>query len=348
MLLGILRIFRIQLLFILITPIFDALIMAKSKKKSSTAVPEDGIVTAGCYHIPVLLKESVDALDICPDGVYIDATHGGGGHSREILGRLGPKGRLFGVDRDLDALANCVIDDPRFTFVRSNFRHIAHFMDFYGVEHVDGILADLGVSSHHLDDEERGFSFRFDAPIDMRMNQAGGRTAAMLIRETEVGDLADIFKTYGEVKGSYKIATLLKEADKAGRLSTISDLLEALRPVCPPHDKKNLARIFQALRIAVNEEIDALRQLLEVSVELLRPGGRLSVITYHSLEDRPVKNFIRTGNIDGTRHTDVFGAVISPIEPLGSKPILPSAEEITQNPRSRSAKLRVGIRKEKK
>ncbi|MDO4770628.1 16S rRNA (cytosine(1402)-N(4))-methyltransferase RsmH [Porphyromonas sp.] len=320
--------------------------MAKSKKKSSTKTSEERIVIAGCYHIPVLLHESVDALDIRPDGIYIDTTHGGGGHSREILSRLGEGGRLFGVDRDLDALDNCTIDDERFTFVRSNFRHIAHFMDYYGVDKVDGILADLGVSSHHLDDEERGFSFRFDAPIDMRMNQAGGRTAAMLIKETEVGELARILKTYGEVKGSYKIASLLKEADAAGELSTIADMLEAIRPVCPPHDKKNLARIFQALRIAVNEEIDALRELLEVSVELLRPGGRLSVITYHSLEDRPVKNFIRTGNIDGMRHTDVFGAVISPMEPLGSKPILPSAEEIAANPRSRSAKLRIGVRKE--
>lgn len=318
--------------------------MAKGKKSTPVDTPEDDIVTAGCYHIPVLLTESVDALDIRPDGVYIDVTHGGGGHSREILRRLGSEGRLFGVDRDLDALANCSIDDPRFTFVRSDFRYIAHFMDYYGVTAVDGILADLGVSSHHLDDESRGFSFRFDAPIDMRMNQGGGRTAAQLINESEVEDLAHILKAYGEIKGAYKMATLLKSASDRGVLSTISDLLEAIRPVCPPHDKKNLARVFQALRIAVNGEMESLAALLRVSTELLRPGGRLSVITYHSLEDRPVKNFIRTGNIEGDRQTDVYGVVLSPMKPVGSKPILPSAEEVAQNPRSRSAKLRVGER----
>lgn len=312
--------------------------------KTTSVNHEESIVTAGCYHVPVLLSESVDALEVRPDGVYLDATFGGGGHSREILRRLGPGGRLFGVDRDLDALAHCDIEDERFTFVRSDFRYIAHFMDYYGVSQLDGILADLGVSSHHLDDEGRGFSFRFDAEIDMRMNQAGGRTAAALIRETEVADLADIFKHYGEVKGSYRIATCLKQADEGGRLSTVADLVDALKPVCPPHDKKNLARIFQALRIAVNDEMGSLAHLLAVSAELLRPGGRLAVITYHSLEDRPVKNFIRTGNIEGTRHTDAFGALIAPMRQIGSKPTLPSDAEIAANPRSRSAKLRIGER----
>lgn len=303
------------------------------------------VVVAEGYHVPVLLHASVDALDLRPNGIYIDATHGGGGHSREILARLGSGGHLFGIDRDLDARAQCTITDSRFTFVRSNFRHIAHFMRYYGIEYVDGILADLGVSSHHFDAAERGFSFRFDAPIDMRMNQGGGATALELIRESEVDSLAHIIKEYGEVKGAYRISTLLKEAEMAGRLVTVGDLIEVLRPVTPAHDKKNLARIFQALRIAVNDEMGALRALLEQSAQLLRPGsGRLSVITYHSLEDRPVKNFMRTGNVEGERITDSYGRLLTPFEVVTTKPIVPDSEELARNPRSRSAKLRIATR----
>ena len=312
--------------------------------KPIKGLPTDDITTAGCYHIPVLLDASLDALDIRPDGIYIDATFGGGGHSREILKRLDERGHLYGVDRDLDAMAHCDIDDPRFTFVRSDFRFIPHFMDYYGVTAVDGIIADLGVSSHHLDDENRGFSFRFDASIDMRMNQSGSTTAATLIAEKSVDELTRILKDYGEVRGAYRMAERLKSAHDSDKLHSVNDLIEALKPICPPHDKKTLARVFQALRIAVNDEMGALEALLDGGSQLLREGGRMVIITYHSLEDRPVKNFIRTGNIQGERETDIYGVVKSHMKPLSSKPTTPSNDEITLNPRSRSAKLRVGIR----
>ncbi|MDD7438612.1 MAG: 16S rRNA (cytosine(1402)-N(4))-methyltransferase RsmH [Bacteroidales bacterium] len=303
------------------------------------------IIRAEGYHIPVLLHESVDLLVTNPSGIYLDCTFGGGGHSRYILERLSPDGHLFGFDRDPDALANCSINDDRFTFVRSNFRYLRHFMDFYGIGQVDGILADLGLSSHHLDDESRGFSFRFDAPLDMRMNSHGGKTAAQLVIERSQEELGDILANYAELKGSYRIATLLKRASDDGRLKTIQDLLIAVAPIIPERDKKSLAKLFQGLRIAVNDEIGALRQLLSDGSKLLRPEGRFVVITYHSLEDRPVKNFFRTGNISGERVTDHFGVSLSPISPLQSKPILPSADEEARNPRSRSAKLRVGVKK---
>lgn len=299
------------------------------------------------YHIPVLRDESVRQLITNPDGIYIDATFGGGGHSAWILECLGNGGHLFGVDRDLDAQAHCTIEDERFTFVRSDFRYIGHFMEYFGIREVDGILADLGVSSHHLDEAERGFSFRFDAPIDMRMNQAGGETAADLIRTSTPEELTRILKDYGEVRGARRIATLMKQAADAGTLHTIQDLLDTIAPANPPHDKKGLAKIFQALRIAVNDEMGALRDLLRVGEKLLKPGGHFAVITYHSLEDRPVKNFFRTGNTEGTRHTDHFGVPISSFEPLYTKPTLPTDEEIDANPRSRSAKLRTGVRCEK-
>lgn len=302
------------------------------------------IIRAEGYHVPVLLQESVEVLVTNPDGIYLDCTFGGGGHSMHILEQLSPKGHLFGFDRDPDALANCSIRDDRFTFVRSNFRHLRHFMNYYGIEQVDGILADLGLSSHHLDDESRGFSFRFDAPLDMRMNSRGGKTAAQLIAQSTQEALGGILANYAELKGSYRIATLLKRASDEDRLKTIQDLLTAVAPVIPERDKKSLAKLFQGLRIAVNDEIGALQQLLMDGAELLRPEGRFVVITYHSLEDRPVKNFFRTGNISGERITDHFGVPLTPIKPLQSKPILPSTDEEARNPRSRSAKLRIGVK----
>ena len=298
------------------------------------------------YHTPVLLQEAIDQLITDPEGRYIDATFGGGGHSRAILERLGPRGHLFGVDRDLDAQAHNELDaDPRFTFIRSDFRYIDRFMDYFGIEMVDGILADLGVSGHHLDDGERGFSFRFDAPIDMRMNQGGGRTALELVADSSAEELGQIIRDYGEARGAKRMGFLLKQAQEEGRLSTINTLIEALSPVIPPHDKKNLARVFQALRIAVNDELGALRALLRTGEELIRPGGHFSIITYHSLEDRPVKNFFRFGSFDGTRVEDPrFGGIIAPFKPLYSKPTDPSEEEVERNPRSRSAHLRTGVR----
>ncbi|MBR8763727.1 Ribosomal RNA small subunit methyltransferase H [Porphyromonas levii] len=305
---------------------------------------EKEIIRAEGYHVPVLLHESIEALVTNPDGIYLDCTFGGGGHSRHILEQLSPKGHLFSFDRDPDALANCSIKDDRFTFVRSNFRHLLHFMDYYGIEQVDGILADLGLSSHHLDDESRGFSFRFDAPLDMRMNSCGGKTAAQLIADSTQEELGAILANYGELKGSYRIATLLKRASDGGKLQTIQDLLTTVAPVIPERDKKSLAKLFQGLRIAVNDEIGALQQLLTDGTQLLRPEGRFVIITYHSLEDRPVKNFFRSGNIAGEKVTDHFGVPLTHISPLHSKPILPSAEEETRNPRSRSAKLRIGVK----
>lgn len=296
------------------------------------------------YHIPVLLEKSLEQLITNPDGIYIDATFGGGGHSKAILERLGENGHLFGVDRDLDALSNCSIQDKRFTFVRSDFRYISHFMNYWGIDKVDGILADLGVSSHHLDEAERGFSFRFDAPIDMRMNQAGGMTALELITASTTEELANILYNYGEVRSSRKIASKIKEAAEAGMLSTIQSLLDVLRPIIPPHDKKGLARLFQALRIAVNDEIEALRELLENGRSLLKKGGRFSIITYHSLEDRPVKNIFKFGNIAGERIVDQYGVLTTDFLPLMPKPTFPSLEEIELNPRARSAKLRTGVR----
>ncbi len=298
------------------------------------------------YHNPVLLEESVDALDIMPGGVYVDATFGGGGHSREILRRMDSTARLYSFDQDADAERN-IVDDDRFTFVRSNFRYLENWMRYYGIEHIDGILADLGVSSHHFDDETRGFSFRFDAPIDMRMNKRAGKTAADILNDYTEEQLADIFYIYGELKTSRRIAAAIAKARAAKPIKTTTDLLTIVDPLMPKErQKKDLAKVFQALRIEVNREMEALKEMLAAAVRLLRPGGRLSVITYHSLEDRMVKNVMKTGNVEGKVEKDFFGRTSANMRPLQGKPITPSAEEQTDNPRSRSAKLRVGVKSE--
>ena len=298
------------------------------------------------YHNPVLLEESVDALDIMPGGVYVDATFGGGGHSREILSRMDSTARLYSFDQDADAERN-IVDDDRFTFVRSNFRYLENWMRYYGIEHIDGILADLGVSSHHFDDETRGFSFRFDAPIDMRMNKRAGKTAADILNDYTEEQLADIFYIYGELKTSRRIAAAIAKARAAKPIKTTKDLLTIVDPLMPKErQKKDLAKVFQALRIEVNREMEALKEMLTAAVRLLRPGGRLSVITYHSLEDRMVKNVMKTGNVEGKVEKDFFGRTSATMRPLQGKPITPSAEEQTDNPRSRSAKLRVGVKNE--
>lgn len=298
------------------------------------------------YHKPVLLEESVDALDIMPGGVYVDATFGGGGHSREILRRMDSTSRLYSFDQDADAERN-IVDDDRFTFVRSNFRYLENWMRYYGVEHIDGILADLGVSSHHFDDETRGFSFRFDAPIDMRMNKRAGKTAADILNDYAEEQLADIFYIYGELKTARRIAAAIVKARATKQIKTTTDLLTIVDPLMPKErQKKDLAKVFQALRIEVNREMEALKEMLAAAVRLLRPGGRLSVITYHSLEDRMVKNVMKTGNVEGKVEKDFFGNTSATMRPLQGKPITPSAEEQTDNPRSRSAKLRVGVKNE--
>lgn len=294
------------------------------------------------YHIPVLLKETVDGLDPRPEGIYVDVTFGGGGHSREILSRLSAKGHLYSFDQDADAEQNIPEGDSRFTFVRSNFRYLKNWMRYYGVEQVDGILADLGVSSHHFDDEERGFSFRFDAPLDMRMNERAGTTAADIVNNYSEERLADIFYLYGEMKNSRRLASALVKARASARIQTINDLLMVVKPLMPrEREKKDLARVFQALRIEVNHEMDALQEMLEAALKVLRPGGRLSVLTYHSLEDRMVKNFIRAGRIDGKVQQDFFGRRLTPWKAINNKVILPSEAEQESNPRSRSAKLRI-------
>jgi 16S rRNA (cytosine1402-N4)-methyltransferase len=295
------------------------------------------------YHIPVLLRESVDGLEIKPDGVYIDVTFGGGGHSREILSRLGKKGHLYSFDQDADAEKNS-IDDDRFTFVRSNFRYIKNWMRYYEVEQIDGLLADLGVSSHHLDDESRGFSFRFDAPLDMRMNKQAGKTAADIVNDYDEEQLADIFYFYGELKNARKLATAIVKARQTQRIATTGDLLQVTEKLFPKErEKKEMAKLFQALRIEVNHEMEALKEMLNGSKDLLCEGGRLSVITYHSLEDRLVKNMMKAGNTEGKVAQDFFGRTEAPLKPIG-KVIVPDDEEQARNPRSRSAKLRIAER----
>lgn len=300
------------------------------------------IKTAETYHVPVLLHESIDELAVKPDGIYVDVTFGGGGHSRELLSRLGEGGHLYSFDQDADAARNA-IDDPRFTFVRSNFRYLRNWMRFYGVEAIDGLLADLGVSSHHFDDESRGFSFRFeDAPLDMRMNKEGHRTAADVVNEYTEEQLADIFYLYGEFRQSRRMAAAVVKARQLKPIATTEDLKEVVGSTLQRgREKKDMARVFQALRIEVNQEMEALKEMLAAAAELLRSGGRLSVITYHSLEDRMVKNMVRAGNAEGKKTTDFFGRNSSPLRPVNNKVIVPSAEEQERNPRSRSAKLRV-------
>ena len=302
--------------------------------------------TANTYHVPVLLKESVDGLGIRPSGVYVDVTFGGGGHSREILSRLGDGGRLFGFDQDADAEAN-VPGDARFTFVRSNFRYLKNWMRYHGVDGIDGLIADLGVSSHHFDDETRGFSFRFDAPLDMRMNKRDGMTAADVLNKYDEARLADVFYLYGELKNSRRIASAIAKARASKPLATTQDLIDAtVQLLKREREKKDMAKVFQALRIEVNHEMDALKEMLAAATELLKPGGRLSVITYHSLEDRMVKNVIRTGNAEGTVKQDFYGRVSTPYTAVNNKVITPSEAEQEENPRSRSAKLRIAERKE--
>ena len=298
------------------------------------------ITTAETYHVPVLLKESVDGLDIQPDGIYVDVTFGGGGHSREILSRLGKKGHLYSFDQDADAEKN-IVNDDRFTFVRSNFRYITNWMRYYGVEQIDGLLGDLGVSSHHFDDETRGFSFRFDAPLDMRMNKRSGQTAADILNNYNEEQLADVFYLYGELKNARRIAKAIIEARNQKRIESTQDLGEIAEALMrTEREKKDMARLYQALRIEVNSEMEALCDMLKGATELLREGGRLSIITYHSLEDRIVKNMMKAGNAEGKVEQDFYGRISSPYR-LVNKVTTPSDEEQQRNPRSRSAKLRI-------
>jgi S-adenosyl-methyltransferase mraW len=312
---------------------------------------------AETYHVPVLLKESVDGLNIQSGGVYVDVTFGGGGHSSEILSRLDEQAHLYSFDQDADAEQNVMrsevgaerrfVDDSRFTFVRSNFRYLKNWMRYYGVESIDGLLADLGVSSHHFDDESRGFSFRFDAQLDMRMNKRAGKTAADIVNDYDEEALANLFYLYGEIKQSRRLAAAIVKARSQQRIATTQDLLGILEPIFKrEREKKDLAKVFQALRIEVNHEMDALKEMLKSATELLKPGGRLSVITYHSLEDRIVKNIMKTGNVEGKRIQDFYGRIETPLTLINNKVIVPSENEQQENPRSRSAKLRIAEKNE--
>lgn len=297
------------------------------------------------YHTPVLLKESVDGMNIRPDGTYVDLTFGGGGHSREILSRLGNGGRLLGFDQDLDAERN-IVNDAHFTFVRSNFRYLTNFLRYHDIAGVDAILADLGVSSHHFDDSERGFSFRFDGALDMRMNKRAGATAADVINTYEEERLADLFYLYGELKNSRKLASVIVKARSSKQIKMIGEFLELIKPLFGrEREKKELAKVFQALRIEVNQEMEALKEMLLAATEALKPGGRLVVITYHSLEDRMVKNIMKAGNVEGKTVQDFFGNVLTPYRLINNRVIVPSEEEVEKNPRSRSAKLRIAEKK---
>ncbi len=295
------------------------------------------------YHTPVLLNESIDGLNIHKGGVYVDVTFGGGGHSREIISRFKGGEHLYSFDQDADAEKNIgAIDTAQFTFVRSNFRYLKNWMRYYRVDKIDGLLADLGVSSHHFDDETRGFSFRFDAPLDMRMNKRAGKTAAEILNNESEERLADIFYIYGELKNSRRIAAAIVKNREQKSIETTQDFMNVVEPLFKKErEKKDLARLFQALRIEVNHEMDALRDMLKAASELLAPGGRLSVITYHSLEDRIVKNVMKTGNAEGKVAQDFFGRIESPFTLINNKVIIPQQDEIKSNPRSRSAKLRI-------
>ena len=300
------------------------------------------------YHIPALLSETINGLNINPNGIYVDVTFGGGGHSREILKHLGKNGRLYSFDQDLDAQKNA-INDKRFTFVHGNFRFLRNFMHFYGIEAVDGILADLGVSSHHFDDAGRGFSFRFDSPLDMRMNQKAPFTAADILNTYEEQQLASLFRIYGELNDARQLARKIAKARESQKIETTGQLIELAKPkLGKEQEKKYWAKVFQSLRIEVNNEMKALKELLVQANELLKPDGRIAVITYHSLEDRMVKNFFRSGNFDGEAEKDFYGNIISPLEAVNNKVITPSEEEMQQNPRSRSAKLRIARKKQVK
>jgi 16S rRNA (cytosine1402-N4)-methyltransferase len=300
------------------------------------------------YHVPVLLQEAVDGLDVQPGGIYVDLTFGGGGHSREILRRLKGTGHLYSFDQDQDALLNAaeLEGEENFTFIRSNFRFLKNWMLYYGQEQVDGILADLGVSSHHFDEETRGFSFRFDAPLDMRMNQRADLNAKRVVEEYSEEQLSDILYLYGELKNSRRIASAIVKARQQKPIATTTELVEVLKPLMGyDREKKDLARVFQALRIEVNGEMVALRQMLGAASELLKPEGRLSILTYHSLEDRMVKNMVKAGNAEGKVETDFFGRSNAPLEAVNRSVITPNAEEQNSNPRSRSAKLRIAVKR---
>ena len=306
------------------------------------------------YHIPAMLRETIQGLNIQPNGLYVDVTFGGGGHSRAILEALGENGKLYSFDQDLDALRNAeqagMANNEKWQFVHSNFRYLRNFMDFYGVEQIDGLLGDLGVSFHHFDCPERGFSFRFSAPLDMRMNQTGGKTAADVLNTYDEEQLARVLYIYGEMNNSRQIAKKILKVRGQKSLLRTEDLVEVVigRPVgitdgeldVPAAAKKDLAKAFQALRIEVNDEMGALREMLQAAKDLLKPGGRIVILTYHSLEDRIVKNFLRSGNLEGKIEKDFYGNILSPFKVL-EKGLTASAEEVEQNPRARSAKLRV-------
>ncbi len=302
------------------------------------------IKDAGSYHIPVLLQECIDGLSIRPDGVYVDVTFGGGGHSRAILSALGEKGHLYGFDQDSDAINNVPVDS-RFTFVHSNFRYLKNWMRYHGVEQLDGLLADLGVSSHHFDEAGRGFSFRQDGPLDMRMNRQASLSAKDVIQTYNEKQLAQIFYLYGELRNARQLAAAIVRNRNIQPINTIDDFIKVVNPLMgKSREKKDLAKVFQALRIEVNHELEALCEMLGSAIELLKPGGRLVVLTYHSLEDRIVKNFMRAGNVDGKADKDFYGNLLSPLKPVNNKVILPDAAEEERNPRSRSAKLRIAER----
>lgn len=292
------------------------------------------------YHVPALLDEAIKLLEIKPEGVYVDATFGGGGHSRAIMERLGEKGRLFSFDRDMDAYENRM-DDPRFTFVHGNFRHIENFMRYYNVGKVDGILADFGVSFHHFDTPERGFSFRYDAALDMRMNQKAEKTAADLIALSDEAEIRNILCGYADLKKPGAVAKAIVAARGSKPIETTAELADAVRSALDPRqEKKEMAQVFQAFRIAVNNESDDLAVFLRSTEKIIKTGGRLVTLTYHSMEDRLVKNFMKTGNIEGVEEKDFFGKITSPWKMITKKPIEADAAEVERNPRSRSARLR--------
>lgn len=302
------------------------------------------------YHVPVMLHECLEGLNLRPGGTYVDVTFGGGGHSRAILAQLGENGHLYGFDQDADAERHWLEarqeagngTDPRFTFVRSNFRYLKNWMRYYEVDHVDGILADLGVSSHHLDDAERGFAFRFDAPLDMRMNTRAGQTAGEFLATASGKDLERVLSLYGELRQARRMSAAIVKSRALGGIATTGDLRNVVAPfISPKNEKKELAQVFQALRIEVNHEMDALEEMLAAATGLLAPGGRLVVMTYHSLEDRIVKNVIRSGHADGTVVKDFYGRVEAPLEAVNRKVITASDDEVAANPRARSAKLRI-------
>ena len=311
------------------------------------------IKTAESYHIPVLLNESIEGLNLQKGGIYVDVTMGGGGHTLEILKRMDKDATLFSFDQDLDAYQNMlqshsddIAQDERFVFVRSNFRYLKNWMRYHGVEQIDGLLADLGVSSHHFDDENRGFSFRFDSPLDMRMNKSATQTAADVVNNYSEEALADVFYLYGELKNARRIASLLVKQRAQTEIKTTQQLITVLEPLFRrEREKKDLAKLFQALRIEVNGEMQALKEMLNSATQLLKKGGRLSIITYHSLEDRIVKNMMKAGNVEGKVEQDFYGRIHTPFKLINNKVIVPSEEEQEQNPRSRSAKLRIAEKK---